>query len=114
MSEEDHNNLPNHDIGLALEEAKPKLKRPSMYRVVLLNDDYTPMEFVVHVLQSFFSLELEQATRVMLKVHTDGKGICGVYTRDVAETKAEQVNLYSRESEHPLLCDIEMAEDDAS
>jgi ATP-dependent Clp protease adaptor protein ClpS len=72
------------------------------------------MEFVVHVLQSFFSLELEQATRVMLKVHTDGKGICGVYTRDVAETKAEQVNLYSRENEHPLLCDIEMAEDDAS
>jgi ATP-dependent Clp protease adaptor protein ClpS len=114
MSEEDQNNLPNHDISLAVEEAKPKLKRPSMYRVVLLNDDYTPMEFVVHVLQSFFTLELEQATRVMLKVHTDGKGICGVYTRDVAETKAQQVNMYSRENEHPLLCDIEIAEDDDS
>ena len=110
MSDKDVTGSPNHDIGLAVEEASPKLKRPSMYQVVLLNDDYTPMEFVVHILQAFFSLELEQATRVMLKVHTEGKGVCGVFTRDVAETKAQQVNMYSRENEHPLLCEVEIAD----
>ena len=110
MSDNDLPENPNYDIGLAVEEAKPKLKRPSMYQVVLMNDDYTPMEFVVHILQSFFSLELEQATRVMLKVHTEGKGVCGVFTRDVAETKAQQVNIYSRDNEHPLLCEVEVAD----
>jgi ATP-dependent Clp protease adaptor protein ClpS len=98
--------------GTALETAKPKLKQPPLYQVILLNDDYTPMEFVVHVLQSFFGMALEQATRVMLTVHTEGKGICGVFSRDIAETKAAQVNRYSRENQHPLMCEIELADGD--
>ena len=100
------------DSGVALREQKPALKRPSMYKVVLLNDDYTPMEFVVEILQSFFALDRESATRVMLMVHTEGKGVCGVFTRDIAETKAAQVNAYSQQSEHPLLCEIEPSDDD--
>jgi ATP-dependent Clp protease adaptor protein ClpS len=96
----------------ALEEAKPKLKSPPRYQVILLNDDYTPMEFVVHVLQRFFAMDLESATRVMLTVHTQGKGICGVFSRDIAETKAAQVNRYARENQHPLLCEIELADGD--
>ena len=106
-SDEDHG-----DVGLMLEEMKPKLKRPSRYRVVLLNDDYTPMEFVVEILESFFSMGREQATRVMLAVHTTGKGVCGIYTRDIAETKAALVNQYAKDNEHPLLCEIEAADDD--
>ncbi|MFO8023590.1 ATP-dependent Clp protease adapter ClpS [Thiohalophilus sp.] len=97
----------SQDDGLALEEAKPKLKRPPMYKVVLINDDYTPMEFVVHVLQAFFGMDREKATHIMLNVHTKGKGICGIYPRDVAETKVAQVNDYSRQNEHPLLCTLE-------
>lgn len=100
------------DGGLAVQASKPALRKPPMYKVVLLNDDYTPMEFVVEILQSFFSLDRENATRVMLMVHTEGKGICGVFSRDVAETKAEQVNVYSRQNEHPLLCDIEPSDDE--
>lgn len=96
--------------GTALQEAAPKLKNPSRYQVILLNDDYTPMDFVVHVLQQFFTMDLESATRVMLMVHTQGKGICGVFSKDVAETKASQVNRYSRENQHPLLCEIEVAD----
>jgi ATP-dependent Clp protease adaptor protein ClpS len=98
-----------HDHGLAVETAKPKLKRPPLYRVILLNDDFTPMDFVVHVLQMFFAMNREKATQVMLHVHTRGKGICGVYTFDVAETKVGQVNTYSRRHEHPLLCTMEEA-----
>jgi len=94
---------------LALEELK--LKPPPLYRVVLLNDDYTPMEFVVGVLRKFFGMDVETATRVMLKVHTEGKGVCGVFPREIAETKAVQVNDYAREAEHPLLCDIEVEDD---
>ena len=85
------------------EVIKPKLKKPPMYKVFLLNDDYTPMEFVVEVLQLFFALDKEFAVRVMLKVHTEGRGVCGVYSREVAETKAGIVNSYAREKEHPLL-----------
>ena len=101
--------LPEHisDDGLAVEEAKPKLKRPPLYNVVLLNDDFTPMEFVVHVLEAFFSMNREQAVRVMLQVHTEGKGVCGTYSREIAETKVAQVNDYSRENQHPLLCVME-------
>jgi ATP-dependent Clp protease adaptor protein ClpS len=91
---------------LAPEETK--LKPPPLYRVVLLNDDYTPMEFVVEVLREFFGMNTETATRVMLKVHTEGKGVCGVYPREIAETKAVQVNEHARAAEHPLLCDIEV------
>ena len=96
------------DGGLALEEAKPKIKKPSMYKVLLLNDDYTPMEFVVHILEAFFGMNREKATQIMLNVHTDGKGVCGVYTREIAETKVTQVNDYSRQNEHPLLCTMEV------
>jgi len=99
-------------MGLALEEAKPKLRRPSLYKVVLLNDDYTPMEFVVEVLEVFFGMNREQATNIMLTVHTQGKAVCGVFTRDIAETKAAQVNEFAKESEHPLLCEIEAVEDE--
>lgn len=97
---------------LAVQVEKPRLKKPPMYQVVIYNDDYTPMDFVVAVLQIFFNMDMEAATQVMLKVHTTGKGVCGVYTRDVAETKATQVNQFSRENEHPLMCDIEALEDD--
>lgn len=97
---------------LAVAEAKPKLKPPSMYKVIMLNDDFTPMEFVVHVLEAFFGMDREKATRVMLTVHTSGSAVCGIYTKDIAETKAMQVNEYSKENEHPLLCEIEASEDD--
>ena len=96
--------------GIAIQESKPELKRPPLFKVVLINDDYTPMEFVVEVLEMFFRMNREQATHVMLTVHTQGKGVCGIFTRDVAETKAAQVNQYSREHEHPLLCEIEASE----
>lgn len=95
------------DDGVALEEAKPKLKKPRMYKVIILNDDYTPMDFVVHILEVFFNLSHEKAQNVMLNVHTKGKGVCGVYTRDIAETKVAQVNDYSRQNQHPLLCTME-------
>ncbi len=94
---------------LSVVEARPRLKPPPMYKVVLLNDDYTPMEFVVEVLELFFAMDREKATRVMLHVHTRGKGICGVYTREIAETKVAQVNEYAREHQHPLLCAMEEA-----
>ena len=97
---------------VAVQTEKPKLKKPPLYKVVMLNDDYTPMEFVVEILERFFTMDREKATRVMLTVHTQGKATCGVYSRDVAETKAAQVNQYSREHEHPLLCEIEALEGD--
>jgi ATP-dependent Clp protease adaptor protein ClpS len=93
--------------GLAVEAEKPKLKRPPLYKVVLLNDDYTPMEFVVEILQVFFGMDRHKATQIMLSVHTSGKGVCGIYTHDIAETKVSQVNHYSREHQHPLLCVME-------
>jgi ATP-dependent Clp protease adaptor protein ClpS len=94
-------------LNVVLLPEETKLKPPPLYRVILLNDDYTPMEFVVEVLQTFFGMNVETATRVMLKVHTEGKGVCGVYPREIAETKAVQVNEHARAAEHPLLCDIE-------
>jgi len=97
------------DESLVVQEAKPRLKRPPLFKVILINDDYTPMEFVVHVLEVFFSLDRETATRIMLEVHTRGKGICGIYTHEIAETKVSQVNCYSRENQHPLLCTMEKA-----
>lgn len=100
------------DGDLAVAPAKPKLKRPPLYRVILLNDDYTPMEFVVQVLEQFFGMNREKATQVMLAVHTKGKGVCGIYPQDIAETKASQVNESARESGHPLLCDVEPSTDD--
>ena len=97
------------DHGLALEESRPDVELPPMYRVVLLNDDYTPMEFVVEVLEFFFQMDRSKATQVMLHVHTRGRGVCGVFTRDIAETKVAQVNDYSRSNQHPLLCTLEEA-----
>ena len=98
--------------GLAVAPAKPKLKRPSLYRVILLNDDYTPMEFVVEVLETFFTMNREQATQVMLAVHTQGTGVCGIYPQDIAETKASQVTQSARDNGHPLLCEVEPSADD--
>lgn len=101
--------MPDHDDGLAVETAKPELAEPPLYKVVLHNDDYTPMEFVVEILQGFFGMDSEKAVQVMLAVHTQGKATCGIFTRDIAETKSYQVNEYARECEHPLMCDIESA-----
>ena len=95
------------DSDLAVQTAPPELKRPPLYAVVLLNDDYTPMEFVIEILQQYFAMNLDQATQVMLTVHYEGKGVAGVYPRDIAETKANQVNNYARSQGHPLLCQIE-------
>lgn len=95
------------DGDLAVKSAKPKLKQPPLYRVILLNDDYTPMDFVVSVLQKFFYMNEEKAIQIMLNVHNQGVGVCGIYTRDVAETKVHQVNDYSRSKDHPLMCDME-------
>lgn len=105
----DFNPSGEHDDALAVQEARPKLKKPPLYKVILLNDDFTPMDFVIEILVDFFSMTEEQATQVMLHVHTQGKGICGVFSKDVAETKVEIVNNYSREHQHPLMCAMEEA-----
>ena len=91
---------------------EPKLKKPPLYKVIMLNDDYTPMEFVVEVLQVFFGMNREKATQVMLAVHTTGKGTCGIFPRDIAETKSAQVNHYARENQHPLVSEIEAMDDE--
>jgi len=103
---------PGTDYGDNVEEqvSEPELAEPPMYQVILLNDDYTPMEFVVEILQTFFSMDQEKAVQVMLAVHTQGKATCGIFTRDVAETKAHLVNEYARECQHPLLCDVDRVE----
>ncbi|NOX43711.1 MAG: ATP-dependent Clp protease adapter ClpS [Gammaproteobacteria bacterium] len=101
--------LPDNDEGLVVQEAKPAIKRPSLYKVILMNDDYTPMEFVVHILEQFFSMNREKATQIMLHVHMQGNGLCGIFTKEIAETKVSQVNDYSRENMHPLLCSMESA-----
>ncbi len=90
-----------------IEALRSKLQPPKMYRVLLLNDDFTPMDFVITVLQRFFSLDTEQATRIMLKVHNEGRAACGVFSRDVAATKIEQVSAFARQHQHPLACLME-------
>jgi len=102
------NSETSSDIGAVVLEKDPETKLPPSYQVVLINDDYTPMEFVVEILCSFFGMNAEKATQIMLKVHTEGKGVCGVFSKDVAESKAAQVNDYSRECEQPLLCSVEV------
>lgn len=97
----------HHDDDTVVLTAPPQLKRPVFYAVVLFNDDYTPMEFVIEILQNYFALDLDRATEVMLTVHYRGKGVAGIYPRDIAETKALQVNNYARSQGHPLLCQIE-------
>jgi len=90
--------------------AEPKLKKPPMYKVIILNDDFTPMEFVVHILESFFVLSREKATQIMLSIHTTGSGVAGIFPRDIAETKSEQVNQYAQENNHPLMSTVEMTD----
>lgn len=97
------------DGDVAVQSAEPALAQPPLYKVVLYNDDYTPMDFVIEVLQEFFNMDSEKAVQIMLAVHTQGKATCGVFTRDIAETKCHQVNEYARECEHPLMSDIEAA-----
>jgi ATP-dependent Clp protease adaptor protein ClpS len=92
---------------LAVEEERPKVKRPPLYRVVLINDDFTPMEFVVDILESVFGMERTRATQVMLEVHMKGKGVCGVYNFEIAETKVAQVMGIAKQHQHPLLCTME-------
>ena len=98
---------PGEGRGLAIEEARPKLRKPPLFRVVLINDDYTPMEFVVEILERIFSMDRPRATRVMLEVHTKGKGVCGVYVHEIAETKVAQVTSYAQQHQQPLLCTLE-------
>ncbi|GGY05371.1 ATP-dependent Clp protease adapter protein ClpS [Litchfieldella qijiaojingensis] len=98
------------DGQIAVDPADPALAEPPLFKVVLHNDDFTPMEFVVEVLQIFFNMDSEKAVQVMLAVHTQGKATCGIFTRDIAETKSHQVNQYARECQHPLLCDIDKAD----
>jgi ATP-dependent Clp protease adaptor protein ClpS len=100
----------NDDGSLAVQEAKPKLQKPPMYKVLLLNDDFTPMDFVVSILQSIFYKDKEEAVRITMNVHTSGIGVCGIYTKDIAETKVQQVLAYSQENQHPLQCTLEEVE----
>ena len=97
------------DHGVMVETSKPEVARPPLYQVLLLNDDYTPMEFVVLVLQRFFRMDLEQATQVMLHVHQKGVGICGIFSYEVAETKVSLVTDFARQNQHPLQCTLEKA-----
>ncbi|MDA9555966.1 ATP-dependent Clp protease adapter ClpS [Vibrio sp.] len=97
---------PDSDL---LEREETAVQPPSMYNVILMNDDYTPMDFVIEILERFFSMDIEQATQVMLKVHYQGKAICGTYSSEIAETKVAQIKAYAKEHEHPLLCTMERA-----
>ena len=96
----------NPNTGVVV-KTRPKTRKPAMYKVLMLNDDYTPMEFVVHVLERFFQKSREEATRIMLHVHRRGVGVCGVFTYEVAETKVTQVMDLARQNQHPLQCTIE-------
>lgn len=107
MSEKRHHGEHHDSHDLAVEEARPKLKQPPLYRVVLINDDFTPMEFVVDILETIFGMERTRATQVMLEVHTKGKGVCGVYNYEIAETKVAQVMGIAKQHQHPLLCTME-------
>ena len=99
-------NADGPNIGVVV-RARPKTRKPAMYKVLMLNDDYTPMEFVVEVLELIFAMDRPKATRVMLEVHTRGKGVCGVFTYEIAETKVAQVGAYAQQHQHPLLCTLE-------
>ena len=109
MGDEDEGE-PDRGFTVLAERVKPELKKPPMYKVVLLNDDYTPMEFVVQVLEIFFQMNREKATQIMLVVHTEGAAVVGIFPRDIAETKSEQVNLYAQENNHPLMSTVELAD----
>ena len=106
MGGDDRRNDDDRQVGVVV-KSKPKTKKPSMYKVLLLNDDYTPMEFVVHVLERFFAKNRDEATQIMLHVHRRGVGVCGVFTYEVAETKVTQVIDFARRHQHPLQCTME-------
>jgi ATP-dependent Clp protease adaptor protein ClpS len=105
LSTGDHHE--DRDHGVAVAPVKPELKRPSLYRVIMLNDDFTPMDFVIEVLTHYFMMDMEKAAQIMLAVHTQGSAVCGVYTKDIAETKAAYVIDYAKENQHPLMCDVQ-------
>ena len=109
MGDDDHNDRGNRSNTGVVIQSKPKTKKPSMYKVIMLNDDYTPMEFVVHVLERFFSKNRDEATNIMLHVHQRGVGVCGTFTYEVAETKVTQVMDFARQHQHPLQCTVEKA-----
>jgi ATP-dependent Clp protease adaptor protein ClpS len=104
-------NEPRQDLdeSTAIAVERPKTVHPPLYKVVMLNDDYTPMEFVVQVLQTYFRMDRDKAVQIMLQVHTQGRAVAGIFTRDIAETKVKQVNNYARKHQHPLLCQLEEA-----
>jgi len=106
MSDDKDKNQGGSNTGVVV-RTRPKTKKPSMYKVLMLNDDYTPMEFVVHVLERFFNKNREEATRIMLHVHQKGVGVCGVFTYEIAETKVNQVMDFARRHQHPLQCTLE-------
>ena len=95
------------DAEQQISEVQPQLARPSMYQVILLNDDYTPMDFVIEILKRFFAMQEDKAAEIMWQIHSKGRGICGVYSRDIAETKVKQTNEFAQNHEHPLLCVME-------
>ena len=100
------------DLGILIKEKPPALQKPRLFQVILLNDDYTPMEFVVELIEKFFNKNRQTATRIMLMIHNEGKGVCGIYTQDIAETKAALVNKYSMQHQHPLLCEVEPCDEE--
>ena len=106
MPKKNKNDILEQELGVITKE-KPEVKKPNMYAVVLINDDYTPMEFVIYVLQTIFKKSYEEAKKIMLLVHNEGKGMCGVYSLDIAETKANQVIEFSRVNQHPLECKVQ-------
>jgi ATP-dependent Clp protease adaptor protein ClpS len=107
MSDEDRNGDDGNNNSGVVIQTRSRTKKPSMYKVLMLNDDYTPMEFVVHVLERFFAKNREEATQIMLHVHRRGVGVCGVFTYEVAETKVNQVTEFARRNQHPLRCTLE-------
>ena len=110
--DEDQQDQEDQGTSVAVATIEPKLKKPPLYRVIIFNDDYTPMEFVVYVLQTFFGIDRDKATQIMLAIHTHGKGVCGIFTKEVAETKSAQVNNFARENEHPLISEIEPVDEE--
>ena len=110
--DEDQEDQEDQGTSVAVATIEPKLKKPPLYRVIIFNDDYTPMEFVVYVLQTFFGIDRDKATQIMLAIHTHGKGVCGIFTKEVAETKSVQVKNFARENEHPLISEIEPVDEE--
>ena len=110
--DEDQQDQEDQGTSVAVATIEPKLKKPPLYRVIIFNDDYTPMEFVVYVLQTFFGIDRDKATQIMLAIHTHGKGVCGIFTKEVAETKSAQVNNFARYNEPPLISEIEPVDEE--